>query len=43
MIGVTVALTATTAINTIIQGGVFDTVIFGVVAYKRIPKPIIRK
>lgn len=45
MIGVTVitALTATTAINTIVQASVLSTIIFGAVAYKRIPKPIIRK
>lgn len=44
MIGITaVALTATTAINTIVQAGVFSTIIFGAVAYKRILKPVIRK
>ena len=44
MIGITtVALTATTAINAMVQGGVFATVIFGAVAHKRIPKPVIRK
>lgn len=44
MIGITaVALAATTAINTIVQARVFSTVIFGAVAYKCIPKPIVRK
>lgn len=37
------AMTATTAINCIVEGAVLGTIVFGAIAHKKIPKPIKRK
>ena len=43
MITIMSVMTATTAINCIVEGAVLGTVIFGAIAHKKIPKPIKRK